>query len=64
MKNYVFVQFTNASSDIVSKHWMVGEQQCRWPPTGSSVRAVAKQHVQWKDNWTVSDCEILCQASK
>ena len=43
---------------------MVGEKQCRWPPKDNDVQSMAKDRVEYKDDWAISNCEILCQASK
>ena len=64
MKNYVFVEFSSGQSDVVLKNWMVGEKKCRWPPLGSDVRNMVKNNSTYENDWTLWDCNILCQASK
>ena len=62
MKDFVFVKFSNGSSDCVYKGWMVGDNKCYWPP--KNIQSLAKQKAKSKENWKLCNCEILCDSSE
>jgi len=64
MKDFVFVKFTNGTSDIIYKDWLNGESKCRWPPNGTNVQALVKRKVGFQNNCEVYDCLILCASSE
>ena len=64
MKDLVFVKFSNRTSDAVFKGWMVGETKCHWPPGKTNVRALAKAKANFKENWMLNNCEMLCDSGE
>ena len=63
MKNFVFVEFSNESSDAIYKKWLIDDTHCRWPPK-ALVQFLTKKKANWKETWEICECKILCQASK
>ena len=64
MKEFVFVEFADGSSDVVYKKWMEGKSFCYWPPSNKNVQNLVKQKADVKDNWKKFSCTIKCHASK
>jgi len=67
MKGFVFVKFSNDTSDAVYKGWMIAlieDTQWYWPPHGNDTRKLAESKNEWQLNWNKYSCKILCQASE
>ena len=62
MKDFAFVKFSNGTSDAILKGWMVGETKCYWPRGKTNVLALAKAKANFKENWMLNSCEILCDS--
>nr|CAB3263265.1 uncharacterized protein LOC108949781 [Phallusia mammillata] len=64
MKKFVCLKFSNGSTDIVPRRWMVGYSQCKWPPdSNADIKALAKIEVEPEEHWKEHSCVILCESN-
>ena len=45
MKDFVFVEFLNGSSDAIYKEWLIDDSLCRWSPK-AQVQSLAKKKLK------------------
>ena len=62
MKNFLFVDFDDGTSDVVFKGFMIGENQCRWPI--KNVQLLARQQTDYEVTWKVYACTVRCRSRK
>lgn len=68
LKNYVAVQFTNSSHDVVPKHWISqskpGKFRCAYPKNLRVVQGLSRTGADPDENWPITKVTILTHSGK